>query len=133
MDNIKQKNTIVSHETIEPYYICWNNHGRDELRRIYADDDTGCIFLEVITPACNQYSPFESTCISECTWCDNPYHCKYKNVSRETYYTTHDILIYMVTRDICFNCFGGFCEICTHELSDMMLDLAMNMVIRGEY
>ena len=55
------------------------------------------------------------------------------NVSRETNWTSHDILVYMILHDICYNCFGGICSICTHEMSDGMLDIAMQMVIGGEY
>lgn len=56
------------------------------------------------------------------------------NVSRETYWTSHDILVHMVIHDICFNCFDCVgCKPCKHKMSDIMLDLAMLMVIRGEY
>ncbi len=57
-----------------------------------------------------------------------------QNVSRETYWTSHDILVHMVIHDICFNCFDCLgCKPCKHKMSDKMLDLAMQMVIRGEY
>ena len=109
------------HETETRTY--YNNRTR------YHVDRNGTVILETKTPVCMNYSPFDDTCISECTWCDNPYHCKYKNVSRETFYNIPDIWHYI---DFC-NAMV-LCPLCCTECSKttrtrcLMYDIAMDMI-----
>ncbi len=120
----------VSRETKE--YYMWTVD--DGVHRFNCDND-GNVILELTNPpVCNNYDYFEDICISECTWCDNPYHCKFKNVSRETYLTIHDIAFMIIVTDYCWNNFRcNFCEDCEHETSSHMTTIAIDMVARGLY
>lgn len=130
LKRIDESKQIVSHETTDHY----DRHDNGVLTHVYYNGTHKV--LECIKPTvCNNYEPFESVCLSECTWCDNPYHCKYKNVPRETYWSNQDIALMIVATDYCWNCYDCYSnnDTCTHDISSDMTAIAIAMVKGGEY
>ena len=124
LKRIDESKQIVSHETTDHY----DRHDNGVLTHVYYNGTHKV--LECIKPTvCHNYEPFESVCLAECTWCDNPYHCKYKNVSRETFYTIPEIWHY-----INFCNAMVLCPLCCTECSlitrtrCLMYDIAMDMI-----
>ena len=121
-DYVKVNTENVSHETIETYVRC-DDIG--ETHHIwYTNDGEFTVVMESTKRVCNWYEPFESVCLSECTWCDNPYHCHIKCVSRETI-TTSDLLNII---------FSDTTKINISRLSYLqMINLSTDMILRGDY
>ena len=120
---------IVSRET-KPIYF---NLIDDIVIRKHIDSDNHTVLI-CTNLVCDNFSPFEDMCISECTWCDNPYHCKYKSVSRETFYNIPDIWDYTNFCSAMISC-PLWCVECkiTTRTRCLMYDIAMDMIIGGEY
>lgn len=106
----------------------YDRHDNDVLTHVYYNGTHK--ILECIKPTvCRYYEPFEGVCLIECTWCDNPYHCRLNNVSRETFYTIPDIWHY-----INFCSAMVLCPLCCEECSRttrtrcLMYDIAMDLI-----
>ena len=54
------------------------------------------------------------------------------NVSRETYYTAHDLAIIIIATDYCWNNFD-YEDNCIHNVSSNMTTIAIAMIKDGEY
>lgn len=122
---------IVSRETVDDYFVGKNgviNHVW------FAKDDTNRVILESTKPCCHYYEPFESVCLIECTWCDNPYHCRFNNVSRETFATIDDLMPIIDNIDrMCEKHQYESCTWCRDETACTMAIISIYMLLRGDY